>query len=97
MKKFVFLYQGLWEPGNKEMMDAWTNWMAEIGDSLVDSGNPFGQGREVTNTGSRDLPLGPESTTGYSIVEADTLDDAEKLLTNCPIVTSVEIYEAMSM
>lgn len=97
MKKFVFLYQGLWEPGNKEMMDGWTSWMAEIGDSLVDGGNPFGQGREVTNTGSSDLTLGPESTTGYSIVEAETMDDAEKLLANCPIVTSVQIYEAMAM
>ena len=97
MKKFVYLYQGLWEPGNKSMMDGWTNWMAEIGDSLVDGGNPFGQGREVTNSGSRDLPLDPQSTTGYSIVEAETLDDAEKLLANCPIVTSVHVYEAMSM
>jgi hypothetical protein len=95
MKKFVFLY--LWEPGNKTMMDGWGNWMAEIGDSIVDSGNPFGPGREVTNSGSNDLPLGPESTTGYTIVEADTIDDAEKLLANCPIITSVQIYEALSM
>ncbi|HEY4584329.1 MAG TPA: hypothetical protein VI980_09770 [Acidimicrobiia bacterium] len=97
MKKFVFLYQGLWEPNNKEMMEGWVNWMAEIGNSIVDSGNPFGPGREVTNSGSRDLPLGPESTTGYTIVEVDTIDDAEKLLANCPIITSVHIYEAMSM
>jgi hypothetical protein len=97
MKKFVFLYQGLLEPNNKEMMERWTSWMAELGESFVDSGNPFGPGREVTTGGSRDLPLGPESTTGYSIVEAESLDAAEKLLANCPIVTSVHVYEAMSM
>jgi hypothetical protein len=97
MKKFMFLYQGIWDPSDKQMRDSWTDWFAEIGDSIVDSGNPFGDGREVTNDGARDLPLEPGSTTGYTIVEAESMDDAEKLLANCPIITSVRVYEAMSM
>ena len=96
MKKYVFVYYGFGEP-TREVMDAWSNWFASVADKMVDSGNPFGPGREVTNSGSRDLPFGPESTTGYTIVEVDTIDDAEKLLANCPIITSVHIYEAMSM
>ena len=35
--------------------------------------------------------------TGYSIVSADNMDDAVKLLADCPIVDSVRVYEAMSM
>jgi hypothetical protein len=77
--------------------DAWTVWLAEICESIIDSGNPFGEGREVTNDGARDLPLEPGSTTGYTIVEAESMDGAEKLLANCPIMTSVRVYEAMSM
>lgn len=97
MKKYMFLFQGAWDPTTPEMKDAWTGWFAEIGDSIVDGGNPFGEGREITKSGSRDLPLESDSTTGYTIVEAASLDDAEKLLANCPIITSVRVYEAMSM
>ncbi len=78
-------------------MDAWMSWFSEIGDSIVDSGNPFGPGREVTPTGRRDLPRGADAAAGYTIVNADSMDAAEKLLENCPIVTSVRIYEAMPM
>ena len=97
MKKFMFLFQGIWDPSNNQMRDAWTEWFAEIGASIVDSGNPFGEGREVTSDGARDLPLESGSTTGYTIVEAESIDDAEKLLSNCPIITSVRVYETMSM
>ena len=96
MKKFVFVYYGQDEL-IKERMDAWMSWFAEIGDSIVDSGNPFGPGREVTPTETRDLPTGTEAATGYTIVNADSMADAEKLLANCPIITSVRISEAMSM
>jgi hypothetical protein len=96
MKKFVFLFHGAWEM-NQPQMDAWGAWFAEIGESIVDSGNPFGPGREVTPNGRRDLPVDDGATTGYTIVNAASMADAEKLLENCPIRTSVEIYEAMKM
>lgn len=96
MKKYVFLYYGWGEP-TQATMDAWMTWFAEIGESIVDSGNPFGPGREVTPTGARDLPTGADAVTGYTIVNADSIEDAEKLLANCPIITGVRIYEAMAM
>jgi hypothetical protein len=43
------------------------------------------------------LPLGPQSITGYTIVNANNIDEAEKLLANCPIITSVLVYEALPM
>ncbi|MGH8952678.1 MAG: hypothetical protein ACRDX9_14815 [Acidimicrobiia bacterium] len=97
MSKFVFLYKGLWPEPTPEVTGAWSSWFEEIGESIVDSGNPFGSGREVSGSGSADLPPGPESITGYTIVNADDIDAAEKLLANCPIVTSVLVYEAMPM
>ncbi|MGH8959241.1 MAG: hypothetical protein ACRDVK_11285 [Acidimicrobiia bacterium] len=96
MKKYMFLFQGAWEM-TQQQKDAWGAWFAEIGESVVDSGNPFGPGREVTPTGRRDLPVNADATTGYTIVNAESMEAAEKLLENCPILTSVEIYEAMMM
>jgi hypothetical protein len=96
MKKFVYLFHDQWEP-MKEAQEAWMNWFAEIGESVVDSGNPFGLGREVTLSGSRDLGKNGATATGYAIVNADSMEGAEKLLANCPFKTSVRIYEAMPM
>jgi hypothetical protein len=50
-----------------------------IGDRIVD-GNPVSIGRDVTKAGSRDLSREARSVTGYCIVNADSLDDAEKLV-----------------
>ena len=96
MKKFVFFHYGFETP-TQEIKEAWGKWFASIGDRIVDSGSPLGPGREITPTGTKELPLGRESLTGYSIIKADSLDDAEKLLKGCPMITSVRVYEAMSM
>ena len=96
MKKFVILSYGYSEP-TQEVMEAWGKWFASIGDKMVDPGNPLGSGREISPTGTKELPLGMESLTGYCIINADNLDDAEKIAQGCPIITSVRVYEAMSM
>ena len=96
MKKFMYLYVGWGEP-TPEVKKAWGDWFAAVGSRFVDSGNPFGQGREVTKAGKSDLPLKATSITGYSIINAESIDEAEKLLEGCPIGHSVRIYEAATM
>ena len=96
MKKYMVLNYGFEEP-TPEVAQAWMAWFAGVGDRMVDSGNPFRMGREVTNTGSRELPRESTSITGYCIVNAESIDDAQKLLEGCPIIHSVRIYEAASM
>ena len=71
MKKFVFLTYG-YETPTQEIMDAWNNWFASIGDHLVDSGNPFGPGREITFTGTKELPHDTGAITGYTITVSYT-------------------------
>ena len=92
----MFLNHGFEEP-SPEVVSAWMAWFASVGDRMVDSGNPFSSGREVTRDGNRDLPREPTSITGYCIVSAESMDDAERLLEGCPIIHSVRIYEAASM
>ncbi len=96
MEKFVFIHVGFETP-TKEIEQAWGNWFASIGDKIVDSGSPLGPGREITRTGTNELPLGTESLTGYTIINAENMDEAEKIAQTCPIITSMRVYPAMSM
>jgi hypothetical protein len=45
----------------------------------------------------RDLPWNMESITGYNIIEAESLDAAEKLAQSNPFIASIRIYEMRSM
>lgn len=96
MKKFLIFAYGFETP-TQEIMDAWGKWFASIGDKMVDPGNPLGPGREITRTGTKELPLGLDSLTGYMIINAESLEEAVKIAQGCPIITSVRVYEAMSM
>ena len=95
MKKFMFLSFGF-EPPTQEIQDAWGKWFASINDK-IDGGSQFAQGREITRTGTKELPLSPDSLTGYVIINAENMDEAEKIAKGCPIIKSMRIYEARSM
>ena len=96
MKKFIFLHVG-YETPTKEIGEAWMKWFDSIKSHIVDSGNPFGPGREVTPTGVKELPHDKEATTGYTIINAESMDEAVKIAQSCPMITSMRVYEAMSM
>jgi hypothetical protein len=96
MKKFILLAVGYQTP-TKEIMDAWMKWFGTIKDKMVDSGNPFGPGREVRATGTKELPLDLEAITGYMIINAKDMDEAVEIAKGCPHITGMRVYEAMSM
>jgi hypothetical protein len=97
MAKYVYLYKGGGMPENEEesarVMAAWQSWFGELGNAVVDIGNPFGPSKGVGGSTS--------GITGYSIVEASSLDDATAKANGCPILNggrgSVEVYEAIPM
>ncbi len=94
MKKFVFLTYGFEQP-TPEIMAAWGAWLESIKDNIVDMGHLSG-GREISKAGTKDLPLGLESITGFMIVSADSLDEAEKMAQSNPYISSIRVYELMS-
>ncbi len=94
MKKFVFLTYGFEKP-TPEIMAAWGKWLESIKDNIVDMGHLSG-GREISKAGTKDLPLGLESITGFMIMSADSLDDAEKMAHSNPYISSIRVYELMS-
>ena len=95
MKKFVFLHFGFEQP-TPEIMEAWGTWFESISDKMVDQGG-FSGGREISKSGTRDLPWDMDSITGYNVIEAESLDAAEKLAQNNPFIASIRIYEVRSM
>ena len=81
MKKFVYLYFGGNPPATPEagkaIMADWMSYFQNMGDKIVDGGAPLGPHKSV----------GGKSTanpSGYSIVNAASLDDAVKLTKGHP-------------
>lgn len=95
MKKFIFLQYGFETP-TPEIMEAWGKWFALIGDKTLEMGGRSGPGKEISHAGSKDLPMDKNAFTGYVIINAENMDEAEKIAESCPIITSVSIYELRS-
>ena len=96
VKRFLYLHIGFEEP-TPEIMKAWGDWFASISDKIVDQGGHFSTGREISKSGTKDLPLTMESITGYTVIEAESLDAAEKLAQSNPFIASIRVYEVASM
>jgi len=95
MAKFLYLYHGGGPPPNPEdgqkVMQAWMAYFGKMGPKIVDGGAPLGPSRAIKGA--------PNSAcTGYSIIEAGNLDEAEKLTDGHPHLMSggtIEICEAL--
>lgn len=94
MKRFMLLHVGFEKP-TPEIMKAWGAWLESIADRTIEQ-NGFGGAREVSSAGTRDLPWGMESLTGYNVIEAESLDEAEKFAKDCPYIASIRVYELRS-
>ncbi len=103
MAKFVVLYSGGKTPTTPQegeaSMKRWTAWFQKLGSSVADMGAAFGKSKTVTSSGVQDGGSGNVSN-GYSIVQADNLAAAAKLVGSCPIVSEggkVHLFELAAM
>jgi hypothetical protein len=95
VKKFVLLAHGDMEQ-SPEFRDAHMKWWSSLQDHVVDSGNPLFNGRTVSKDGTvTEVTLEMTPALGYSIVQAESIDDAVALLAGCPM--DMWVYEAMPM
>lgn len=91
MKKFLILHVGFEQP-TADIMGAWGAWFESIADRQVEQGG-FKGGREISKDGTRDLPWDLDALTGYNIIEAESLDEAEGIAATNPFISSVRVYE----
>lgn len=103
MPKFIFAYHGGSMPDTPEegakVMAAWTAWYGEMGAAVADGGAPCGPSQTVTTAGVENNG-GSNPLSGYTTVNADTMDAAVALAKGCPILDaggSVEVCECMEM
>ena len=90
----MLLHFGFEKP-TPEIMSAWNNWFESISDIQVDQGG-FANGREISKDGSKDLPWGQNAITGYNIIEAESIEEAEKIAQRNPFISSIRVYELRS-
>ena len=103
MAKFGLVYMGGSVPANEAeeeaMMNAWGGWFGELGSALINGGNAFtSHVKSITSNGTLSTDTGAMPITGYSIVQADSLDAAVALAKNCPLLregshSQISVYE----
>ena len=105
MAKFVLLYSGGSMPETEteqaEVLQAWTTWYNELGSAVVDPGNPFTpMAKSIMSDGTvSDGPIGIPAS-GYTIIEADSLDEAIDMARDCPVLESgahISAYETFNV
>ena len=104
MPEFIFAYHGGTIPETPEegekAMAAWGQWFEEMGEAVVNGGNPVGQSMTVTASGvAGDGGANPIS--GFSIVSAESPEAACEMARGCPMVAdgtgSVEVAPLIEM
>ena len=102
MTKYLLAYKGGSIPASeqeqKAAMAAWGQWFGSLGTAVVDGGNPFGRSRAVAATGSRGD--GASALTGYSVLQAESLEAAASLAAGCPILKNGgtgDVYETINV
>ena len=104
MAKYLFVYHGGSKPESPaevdKVMQAWGNWFGNLGDSVIDGGNPVGMSSTVNSDGSVTSNGGSNPASGYSLIKATGLEDALEKAKGCPILSvggSIEVAEAIEM
>lgn len=103
MSQYILVYKGeatdmadMTPEEGMEVMAKWGVWMEKVGSALTDIGAPFGPGSSVVDDGSSGSPA---AMTGYSIVEAADMAEAQGLCDQHPFLSegkgnfAIDIFE----
>ena len=93
MVNYLLLYAGgsfpETEAEQKAVMQEWEHWMGKLGAALVDGGNPFTpNAKTISKDGKVSDGSGGPMPSGYSVLKANSLDEATNLSKGCPVLKS---------
>jgi len=105
MAKFMLIYTGgmgmeASPEDQQRIMEDWGIWYGKMGASIVDGGAPFAESKHLKGNGIEDGPLGDTPATGYTVIEADSLDAAAAACQDHPHLNHggrVEVYTCIDM
>lgn len=105
MAKYLLLYSGGGMPETEAetaaVMKAWTDWYTQLGSAVADPGNPFTpMAKTIASNGAvRDGAVGVMAT-GYTILQAASLDEAVMLAKGCPVLmggAEISVFETFDV
>jgi hypothetical protein len=103
MKKFVFVYLGGNPPASEEDANnhysKYMGWLSSLGDAVVVPTIPLKDTKTVGPDGSV-REGGGSAMSGFSIIQADSMDAALSIAQDCPFLEiggSLEVSEVMQM
>ena len=105
MAKFVVVYSGGGGMGAspeevQRIMGEWNAWYAKLGAAIVDGGAPFSESKHLKGSGIEDGAHGDTPATGYTVIEADSLDAAAAACEDHPHIShggQVTVYATIDM
>jgi len=84
------------EEDKKALIQAWNDWRDMLGSTRVGGGAVKFGGKSATKNGTQDAD---NLTTGFAIVEVDSMDEALKYAAQAPMVVdgtgSLDVYEML--
>lgn len=95
MKRYMLLHYGFEKP-TPEIMEAWKTWFAANAERTVENGGFHGAAKEISSEGSKDLVMGPDCITGYTIIEAESIEEAENVASANPFISGIRVYEIVA-
>jgi hypothetical protein len=103
MAKYLLAFRGGSMPEGDEaqaqVLTAWTAWFTALGGAVADPGNPSTVSRSIAPDGTTG-PVGPATLSGYTILNADSLDAAVALASSCPVLaggSAIEVIETIDV
>jgi len=103
MSNYLLAYRGgrmaETDSEREAQMAAWGAWFGQLGDAVVDMGNPFAGSASVSSDGTVNEGAG-SGLGGYSVVQADSLAAATELAKGSPVLSSggsVDVYETITV
>ena len=103
MSEYVITYIGGRRPTTEEEgmqhMAKYRAWLAGLGDAAVSPANPLGNTHTVNPDGSV-VEGSKTNMSGYTIIEADSIEDAIAVAKECPFLEvegTLEVSERMQM
>lgn len=102
MAKYLLVYHGgemaETDAERSEQFAAWGKWFGDLGPAIVDGGNPVARTSTIDGTGVHD-GSSSNPATGYSVLEAATMEAAVQMAKGCPVLQSggtIEVCETFN-
>jgi len=102
MARYVLAYHGGGASADSDraaqQRNAFTDWIHELGNAVVDPGTPLSHSKTVSSGGVFDTAES-NRLSGFSVIQATSIEEAIEFARDCPFlqIGTIELAEVMKM